>query len=255
MDILPEDIPIEIHYEDEHLIIVNKPVGMVVHPAKGNVTGTLVNALLGHYSDQDQPLAATNDPDRPGIAHRLDKNTTGLIVVCKRQPALSRLAEYFRKRTIDREYSAIVWWRFPTDSGTIDEPIGRDIHDRKKYAISPRGKSAVTHWKLIENFDFMAHVSVKLETGRTHQIRVHLGAKGHPIFGDQEYGGRNRQIGKLSSAQRNEVGSYLQAVSRQMLHARVLGFVHPITREKLHFEVEPPEDYMQLLNKLKEQNM
>jgi 23S rRNA pseudouridine1911/1915/1917 synthase len=252
MNILPENIPIDIHYEDEHLIIVNKPAGMVIHPAKGNVSGTLVNALLGHYSDQEHPLATTDDPDRPGIVHRLDKNTSGLLVVCKKQPALSMIAEYFRNRTIEREYSAIVWWKFPVKSGTIDEPIGRDIRDRKKYAVNQSGKSAVTHWKLIENFDFMSHVSVRLETGRTHQIRVHLESKGHPVFGDQEYGGRNRQISKLGSAQRKAVGEYLQVASRQMLHARVLGFIHPITKDELHFEIEPPEDYMTLLNMLRE---
>ncbi len=254
MDLEVEDIPIDIHYEDEHLIIVNKPAGMVVHPAKGNVSGTLVNALLGHYSDHDHPLAATDDPNRPGVVHRLDKDTSGLLVVCKKQPALSKIAKYFRDRTIDREYSAIVWWKFPVKSGMIDQPIGRDPRDRKKYAVIQKGKPAVTCWTLLENFDFMSHISVKLETGRTHQIRVHMNSEGHPVFGDQEYGGRNRQIGKLSSAQRKAVGEYLQVASRQMLHARVLGFIHPITREKLHFEVDPPADYLELLNLLREQN-
>lgn len=249
MELEAEDIPLNFVYEDEWLVVINKPAGMVVHPAGGNRTGTLVNALLGHYSS----LPETDDPDRPGIVHRLDKETSGLLVVCKRDPALSRLAYQFRKRTVLREYRAIVWWQMPSRRGLIDQPIGRDPRDRKKYTVRSDGKSACTHWEALEKFDYLSYLSLKLETGRTHQIRVHLTHEGHPVFGDPEYAGRNRQIGRLTSGQRKEVAGYFERVSRQMLHAKTLGFKHPITREELMFESELPEDFEWLLHELSEE--
>ncbi len=242
-----EEIPLSIVWEDEWMIIVDKPAGMVVHPAAGNRSGTLVNALLGRY----QELEESDDPDRPGIVHRLDKETSGLLVVCKREPALSRMAKLFRDRTITREYRAIAWWKMPTRRGVIDQPIGRDPHDRKKNCVRSDGKPARTHWEQLEHFAFLSHVKLRLESGRTHQIRVHMAHESHPIFGDPVYSGRNRQMGRLTSAQRHIAADYFENIHRQMLHARTLGFVHPITEEKLMFESPLPEDFSWLLEKLR----
>lgn len=242
-----EDIPLSIVWEDEWLIVIDKPAGMVVHPAAGNRRGTLVNALLWHYRE----LAESDDPDRPGIVHRLDKETSGLLVICKREPALSRMAKLFRDHTIEREYRAISWWNMPKRRGVIDQPIGRSIRDRKMNCVRSDGKSSLTHWEQLEKFTFLSYMRLKLETGRTHQIRVHMSHEGHPIFGDPDYGGRNRQMGKLTSAQRSEVAEYFEFVKRQMLHARTLGFLHPVTEEQLFFESPLPEDFRRLLNSLR----
>lgn len=247
LDLTAEDIPLEIIYEDEWLVIINKPAGLVVHPAQGNRSGTLVNALLGHY----QELAPSDDEDRPGIVHRLDKETSGLLVVCKRDPALSKLAEAFRERKIKREYYALVWWQMPTRQGTVDSPIGRDPRDRKKFTVNPGGKSARTHWRLLESYDYLSLLSVRLETGRTHQIRIHMSSVGHPVFGDPDYSGRNRQLGRLSSSRRREVAGYFEKVRRQMLHARTLGFEHPVTGAAMHFESPLPEDFQWILDHLR----
>ncbi len=243
-----EDIPLTIVFEDEWLVVIDKPAGMVVHPAKGNRTGTLVNALLNHYG-QLEP-ASDGDPDRPGMVHRIDKNTSGLLVVCKREPALSRLAEQFREHAVEREYHCIAWWPWQTPKGTIDAPIGRDPNDRQKYAVVPDGKLARTHWKQLQKFDFLTHLAMRLETGRTHQIRVHLTHTGHPILGDTDYGGRNRQMGKLSTSQRLVAAELFEMVDRQLLHARVLGFVHPVTEKKHRFESQLPPDFQAILQRL-----
>ncbi len=247
LELEPEDIPLDVAYEDKWLLVIDKPADMVVHPAQGNRSGTIVNALLNHYGE----LARTDDPDRPGIVHRLDKDTTGLLVICKQEPALSKLAQAFRERTVEREYYAIVWWNMQKRKGTIDQPIGRDPRDRKKYAAIPDGKPARTHWQELEQFDFLSLLSFRLETGRTHQIRVHASNAGHPVFGDCDYGGRNRQVGKLSSAQRKEAAEYFDKINRQMLHARTLGFAHPITGEWMKFESNLPDDFKWLLEKLR----
>lgn len=249
LELTPEPIPLTVVYEDEWLIVIDKPAGMVVHPAKGNRSGTLVNALLSHYGELE--AASDGDPDRPGMVHRIDKNTSGLLVVCKREPAMSRLSEQFREHTVEREYHAIAWWPMPTAKGTIDAPIGRDPHDRQKYTIIEGGKEARTHWTQTEKFDFLSHLTLRLETGRTHQIRVHLTNTGHPIFGDAEYSGRNRQMGKLTSAQRVKAGELLEIVDRQLLHAAVLGFVHPVTEVVLHFESKLPQDFEALLARVR----
>ncbi|MFH0765830.1 MAG: RluA family pseudouridine synthase [Calditrichota bacterium] len=248
LELTPEPIPLTIVYEDEWLLVIDKPAGLVVHPAQGNRSGTLVNALLGHYLE----LEPTDDPHKPGIVHRLDKNTSGLLVVCKREPALSRLAKMFREHTIEREYQALVWWPMPTKRGSIDQPIGRDPRDRKKYAVSIQGKQARTHWVQEEVFDFLSLLAVRLETGRTHQIRVHLSNQGHPVFGDAEYAGRNRQLGRLTSAQRRQAAYFFENINRQMLHARVLGFKHPTTGQNLHFESPLPIDFRWILAQLRE---
>ena len=248
----PEPIPINVVWEDEWLVIIDKPAGMVVHPAAGNKSGTLVNALLSHY--RELPPSGSG-PERPGLVHRLDKNTSGLIVVCKREPALSRMATLFRNHTIRREYQAIVWWPFKTKQGLIDQPLGRDPRDRKKYAVRPDGKVARTRWTQLEKFDFLSHASLRLETGRTHQIRVHLSSQGHPVFGDPDYSGRNRQMGKLSSAQRKTAAGYLETVRRQLLHAVSLGFIHPMTQKELFFESPLPDDFTWLLNQLQNHHL
>jgi len=248
LELTPEPIPLTVVHEDEWLVVIDKPAGMVVHPAKGNRSGTLVNALLAHYGNLEP--ASDGDADRPGMVHRIDKNTSGLLVVCKKEPAMSRLSEQFRLHTVEREYHALVWHPFSASRGTIDEPIGRDPHDRQKYAVREEGKEARTHWKQLTRFDFLAHLALRLETGRTHQIRVHLTHLGHPIFGDAEYGGRNRQMGRLSTAQRTLAGELLERIDRQLLHARVLGFEHPVTGEKLHFESPLPEDFQWMLERL-----
>ncbi len=251
LELTPEPIPLTVVFEDEWLVVIDKPAGMVVHPAKGNRSGTLVNALLAHYG-QLEP-AADGDADRPGMVHRIDKNTSGLLVVCKKEPALSRLAVQFREHTVEREYHAIAWWPLSTGKGTIDAPIGRDPKDRQKYAVVEGGKPARTHWRQLQKFDFLSHLALRLETGRTHQIRVHLTNTGHPIFGDAEYSGRNRQMGKLSTSQRSVAAGLFDIVDRQLLHARALGFTHPVTREVHHFESPLPPDFRAVLERLGEQ--
>ncbi|MDP8239727.1 MAG: RluA family pseudouridine synthase [Candidatus Hatepunaea meridiana] len=247
LDLEAEDIPLDIVWEDKWLVVINKPAGMVVHPACGNRSGTLVNALLHHYGE----LAKTDDPERPGVVHRLDKETSGLLVVCKRDPALSRLADQFRKHTVKREYRAITWWQMPKWEGLIDKPIGRDPRDRRKYTIRSDGKPARTHWELLEKYEYLNYISIRLETGRTHQIRVHTLSEEHPIFGDPDYSGRNRQLGRLTSGQRRKVAGYFEKITRQMLHAKTLGFKHPITRRDVYFESELPEDFAWLLSELR----
>ncbi|MDP8228603.1 MAG: RluA family pseudouridine synthase [Candidatus Electryoneaceae bacterium] len=248
LDIEPEDIPLDVIWEDDWLAIINKPAGLVCHPAVGNPSGTLVNALLGRY----QQLAQSDDPQRPGLVHRLDKATSGLLVVCKREEALSKMGKLFRERTIEREYRAIAWWVMPSRRGVVDQPIGRDSRNRIKMTVRQDGKHARTHWEQLEQFDFLCYLKLKLETGRTHQIRVHMTHQGHSIFGDPDYAGRNRQMGRLTSAQRAETAEYFSAIHRQMLHARTLGFVHPMTEEKLMFESPLPEDFAGLLKQLRE---
>ena len=242
-----EDIPLDVVWEDKWLVVINKPAGMIVHPAGRNRSGTLVNALLGHYGD----LEESDDPDRPGVVHRLDKQTSGLLVVCKREPALSKLAAQFRNHKVQREYRAIIWWLMPQPKGIVDQPIGRDPRNRKKYVVHQHGKPARTHWEVLESFDYLSYLKLSLETGRTHQIRVHMSHEGHPVFGDPDYAGRNRQLGRLTSGQRRQVASYFECVTRQMLHARTLGFKHPVTGEMLTFEADLPDDFRWLLEELR----
>ena len=248
LDVEAEDIPLDIIFEDEWLVLVNKPAGMVMHPASGNRYGTMVNALLHHI----ESLAESDDPNRPGIVHRLDKATTGVILICKSHEALSAMARAFRERTIRREYVALCWWNMPSENGIVDAALARDPRDRLKYTTNPSGKRAITHWREVERFDFLSLCKLRLETGRTHQIRVHMQSIKHPVFGDPDYAGRNRQLGKLSSAQRKEVAGYLQQVDRQMLHARTLGFTHPITGEEMEFSAPIPPDFAGILEELRE---
>lgn len=231
-DILPENIPLDIIYEDEYVLLVNKPKGMLVHPAAGHYSGTLVNALLYHCKDQ---LSGINGVMRPGIVHRIDMDTTGLLIVCKNDFAHQSLAEQLKEHSITRKYRAIVHGVIKEDSLTIEGSIGRHPQDRKKMAMNVRnGKPAVTHVKVLERFSKYTYVECQLETGRTHQIRVHMASKQHPLLGDAVYG-RAKEPFKLEG---------------QTLHAMVFGFVHPKTQEYMEFEAPLPEYFEELLNKL-----
>lgn len=246
MEARPEDIPLEIVYEDDQLLIVNKPAGMVTHPAYGNYTGTLVNALLHHCN----VLSTVNSELRPGIVHRLDKDTTGLMVVAKNDIAHHFLAKQFSRRTIDREYWAIVWGKFKQRRGTIEANLGRSKRDRKKVAVTAEGKNAITDYEVLKEFEYMTLVRLKLRTGRTHQIRVHLAHIGHPVFGDPTYSGRTNTWGGLEGKKALQAQNLLKIISRQALHAKTIGFIHPVTKEAVKFDSELPEDMRQVLSRL-----
>jgi len=248
-----EDIPLEILHEDDHLLVVNKPAGMVVHPAFANYTGTLVNALLYHCRSR---LSTINDATRPGIVHRLDKDTSGLMVVAKDDVTHAKLAKQFADRTIDREYWAIVWGRFapaetgPSLTGVIEASLGRSKSDRKKFSVNEEGKTAVTEYAVLRQFSYLSLVRLKLRTGRTHQIRVHLHHIGHPVFGDPTYGGRRIAWGGTEKKKKEAVHALLGQIGRQALHAKTIGFVHPATKAKLRFESDLPADMRNVLETL-----
>ncbi|MBQ4116926.1 MAG: RluA family pseudouridine synthase [Clostridia bacterium] len=227
----PQEISLDIVYEDDCLLVVNKPKGMVVHPAPGNPDKTLVNALLYHCGDS---LSGINGVIRPGIVHRIDKDTSGLLVVAKNDIAHVSLAEQIKSHTFDRFYEAICCGRFKEEKGTIDAPIGRHPKDRKKMAIVSDGRNAVTHYEVISEYNGFSHVRFRLETGRTHQIRVHTSSKGHPIVGDTVYGARDKL-----------------GVEGQCLHAKTISFVHPISRELMSFDSQLPEYFENTLSKLR----
>ena len=228
-DIIPEDIALDILYEDDDIIVVNKPKGMVVHPAAGHYTGTLVNALMYHCRDN---LSGINGVTRPGIVHRIDMNTTGVLVACKNDAAHIFLSEQLAVHSITRKYNAIVHNSFKDNSGTVDAPIGRHHIDRKKMAIDYKnGRNAVTHYSVISNYGKYAHIECQLETGRTHQIRVHMSSIGHPLLGDDVYGS----------------GKSPYRLEGQTLHARVLGFVHPSTRKYMEFEAPLPDYFKEII--------
>ncbi|MGB3581587.1 MAG: RluA family pseudouridine synthase, partial [Roseiarcus sp.] len=242
-----EDLPLAVVFEDEHLIVIDKPAGLVVHPAPGHAAGTLVNALIRHCGAS---LSGVGGVRRPGIVHRLDKDTSGLLVAAKTDAAHRGLAGLFadhgRTGSLEREYLALVWGRFDAAAGKIAAPIGRDPRHREKMAVAAeeRGRHATTHWRLIEAFGPASLVACRLETGRTHQIRVHMASIGHPLLGDSVYGaGFNTKAARLSEAAR----AALAGLGRQALHASILGFEHPATGEPLRFESPPPEDFSHLL--------
>jgi len=239
----PEPIPLSIVYEDETLLVVNKPAGMVTHPGHGNPRGTLVNALLHHCHS----LSSVNGPARAGIVHRLDKDTTGLMVVAKEDGAHARLARQFERRTIEREYWAIVWGTFRSPAGVIEASLGRSRSDRKKIAVVEDGKHAVTQYEVVEEFDYLTLVRLRLRTGRTHQIRVHLAHIHHPVFGDPTYNGKRIMYGPGTSAQRAEVQTMLGMISRQALHAKTIAFLHPVTNRRCSFDSTLPDDMVNIL--------
>ena len=224
VEILPQDIPLDVIYEDEDVIVVNKPVGMVVHPAPGHPDGTLVNALMYHCGDS---LSGINGELRPGIVHRIDRDTSGLIIAAKNDAAHLALADQLQDHSLYREYEAVIIGGLKTDEGTIDLPIARHATDRKKMAINHySGRRAVTHWTVLERFSGYTHLQCRLETGRTHQIRVHLAAQGHPVLGDPVYNGERKGFPELAG---------------QCLHARKLSFIHPRTGERLTLECPLPD--------------
>lgn len=233
LDAEPENIPLDIVYEDKHLLVVNKPRGMVVHPAPGNYSGTLVNALLYHCKDS---LSGINGILRPGIVHRIDKDTSGLLIVAKTDKAHIGLAEQIKEHSFTREYNAVIVGHLKDRQGTINAPIGRNPKDRKKMCVTTtNSKNAVTHYNTIEDYEGYSHISLKLETGRTHQIRVHMAHLGHAVAGDYVYGNDKKS-------------AYLNG---QCLHAIKIGFVHPITQEYLEFTSDLPDYFTEFLNKLK----
>ncbi len=227
----PEDIPLDIVYEDNDLLVVNKPKGMVVHPAVGNYNGTLVNALMHHCGDN---LSDINGIIRPGIVHRIDKDTSGLLIVAKNNNSHIKLAEQIKEHSFTREYEAVVCGVFKEDSGTVDAPIGRSSADRKKMCVTDKNsRNAVTHYFVIERFPKYTHLKLRLETGRTHQIRVHMAYKGHAVLGDEVY------------------GKAFKGIQGQCLHAKKIGFIHPSTNEYMEFDSELPEYFQQVLKKVR----
>jgi 23S rRNA pseudouridine1911/1915/1917 synthase len=250
-DLIPQRIPLSIVHEDEYLIVVNKPAGMVVHPAYGHPDGTLVNALLAHCHS----LAHTGSPLRPGIVHRLDKDTSGLIVIAKDEVIHAHLAKQFHDKTVDREYISIAWGRFKKRSGRIETIIGRSNRDRRKMSVAKQGKIAVTHFSVMEQYQFLALLKLNLETGRTHQIRVHLAHINHPVFGDQNYGGRTKQTGGLNQNNLSLAMALLKGMTRQALHAKTIGFIHPITGDNLQFDSKIPDDMLSTIEALRSDSL
>ncbi len=248
-EILPEDIPLDIVFEDEHILVINKTAGLVVHPGVGNYTGTLINAL--YYYFRDLPLFQTGDM-RPGLVHRLDKNTSGILLIAKTELSLNRLAKQFYDRTTSRKYLALVWGSLDEEEGRIEGHIGRDLKDRKKMTVfsdGSQGKPAVTHYKLLERLGYLSLVECQLETGRTHQIRVHLKHIRHPLFNDETYGGDQILKGTTFTKYKQFVQNCFQVLPRHALHAKSLGFEHPATGEKMFFDSELPEDMTQVIEK------
>jgi 23S rRNA pseudouridine1911/1915/1917 synthase len=240
----PEDIPLNIVYEDDYLIVVNKSAGMVAHPAFSNYTGTLVNALLHHT----QKLSGLNEPGRPGIVHRLDKDTSGLLVVAKDDWTHAQLAKQFSKHSIEREYWAVVWGKFKKSKGEIETFITRSKKDRKKFSASmSEGKHAVTLYEVLDEYEFASLLKVNLKTGRTHQIRVHLSSIHHPVFGDPTYGGREIIYGSNLPKMISRTKNLFEIMKRQALHAKTLGFVHPHKKEHVRFDSELPLDMKKLI--------
>lgn len=243
----PENIPLNIVYEDDQLLVVNKEPGMVVHPGHGNYSGTLVNALAYHF--ENLPM---NSSERPGLVHRIDKDTSGLLVIAKTEQAMTYLTQQFADKTSEREYIALVWGNVEEDEGTIEGNIDRHMKDRMQMAVYPdgeQGKHAVTHYKVIERFGYVTLVSCRLETGRTHQIRVHMKHIGHTLFNDARYGGDMILKGTTFTKYKQFIDNCFKILPRQALHARTLGFEHPTTKEFMRFDSELPQDMVECIEK------
>ncbi len=253
-DILPENIPLDIVFEDEFLMVVNKPAGMVTHPAYKNYSGTLVNAIMYYAESRKEKLSSMNGFERAGIVHRLDKDTSGLLVIAKDEITHSKLSELFMRHDIEREYQAIIWGHLKKKQGVIESRLARDKRDRKKVAVlnddEEGGKLAVTLFEVVKEYSFLSLIKLNLKTGRTHQIRVHLSNHGHPVFGDETYGGRTAHSVNLTSNIRAQIKNLLNLMPRQALHARVLGFVHPRTKENIYLESSLPSDMQSILDLL-----
>ncbi|MCS7005071.1 MAG: RluA family pseudouridine synthase [Cytophagales bacterium] len=248
LEIIPEDIPLDIIYEDHEIVVINKPAGLVVHPGYGNWTGTLVNALAFRYGSLP---TAHNGEDKPGLVHRIDKDTSGLLVVAKTTWAMAHLAKQFFEHSIERTYYALVWGELKEPKGTIRGNIGRSASDRRMRQVydedSNVGKPAVTHYEVIQSYRYVSLVKCKLETGRTHQIRVHFRHIGHPLFNDSLYGGDIILCGERFSKYKAFVENCFEIMPRQALHAKSLGFVHPTTQQWMQFECDLPEDFRKVL--------
>ena len=243
----PENIPLDIVYEDDQLLVINKPAGMVVHPGHGNYSGTLVNALAYHF--ENLPM---NSSERPGLVHRIDKDTSGLLVVAKTDFAMAYLTKQFAEKTSEREYVALVWGNIEEDEGTVEGNIGRHDTNRMRMAVhesDEKGKHAVTHYKVLERFGYVTLVSCQLETGRTHQIRVHMKHIGHTLFNDERYGGDSILKGTTFTKYKQFVDNCFKVLPRQALHAKTLGFEHPITKEFLRFDSPIPQDLQECIDK------
>ena len=243
----PEDIPLDIVYEDDALLLINKEAGMVVHPGHGNYTGTLVHALAFHFDNL--PM---NSSERPGLVHRIDKDTSGLLVIAKTEAAMTHLAKQFEAKTSEREYIALVWGNVKEDEGTITGNIARHVKDRMQMAVfedETIGKPAVTHYKVLERLGYVTLISCKLETGRTHQIRVHLKHIGHTLFNDERYGGHLILKGTTFTKYKQFVENCFKILPRQALHAKTLGFIHPTTGEMMRFDTEIPQDMTEVIEK------
>ena len=249
IELIPENIPINIVHEDDDVVVVNKEAGMVVHPGYGNYTGTLVNALMWHF--RDLPLFSTGEL-RPGLVHRIDKNTSGLLVIAKNELSLNRLSKQFYDRITDRKYIALVWGVPEPPSGTITGFVGRSIRDRRVMQVFPdgsQGKTAITHYRLIEDLGYISMVECKLETGRTHQIRVHFSYIRHPLFNDEEYGGDQILKGTTFAKYQQFVKNCFKILPGQALHAKSLEFDHPVTGKRLSFDSELPDHMKQVIEK------
>ncbi|MFT4900068.1 MAG: 23S rRNA pseudouridine1911/1915/1917 synthase [Flavobacteriales bacterium] len=250
LKLIPEDIPIEVVYEDEDLVIVNKEAGLVVHPGYGNYRGTLVNALIHHFGQ----LPETSELDnRPGLVHRIDKNTSGLLVIAKKEIAMTHLAKQFFDRTINRRYYALVWGDVKNDEGTIKSNLGRALKNRKVMDTfdfeGEIGKKAITHYKVVKRLGYVSLVECKLETGRTHQIRIHMKSIGHPLFNDPEYGGDRILKGQSTTNYKRFVENAFALIPGQALHARSIGFIHPTTKKEINFEINIPEGFEKIIDK------
>ncbi|HSJ68438.1 MAG TPA: RluA family pseudouridine synthase [Anditalea sp.] len=251
-EVIPEDIPLEIIFEDDYLLVVNKPPGMVVHPAHGNWTGTLVNALAYHFSKLPE---LPGNSGRPGLVHRIDKDTSGLLVVAKAESAMTGLAKQFFDHTINRTYEALVWGEPLEDKGTVDAHVGRSAKNRKimdTYPEGEQGKNAITHWEVIKRLRYVSLIQCRLETGRTHQIRAHMKYLNHPLFNDAMYGGDKVRRGTQFSKYKSFIKNCFEIIPRQALHAKSLGFVHPVTGDNMYFEAAWPSDFQQVMSKWEE---
>jgi 23S rRNA pseudouridine1911/1915/1917 synthase len=250
-EILPENIPLQIDYEDDDILIINKPAGMVVHPGSGNPNGTLVNAVA-YYLLKQNPTLTEDELSRFGLVHRIDKNTSGLLVMAKNKTAMTDLAKQFFNHTVHRRYNALVWRDFEQDEGTIKANVGRHQRFRKLFTAYPdgdHGKEAITHYKVLERFNYVTLVECRLETGRTHQIRVHMQLIGHPLFNDDFYGGDKVVSGTVFTKYKQFVDNCFALCQRQALHAKELGFIHPTTKKQMLFTSELPNDLTAVIEK------
>lgn len=246
IEIIPQNIPIDIVYEDEDVIVVNKPASMVVHPGYGNYTSTLLNALTYHFQNSGNPEV------KPLLVHRIDKDTTGLLLVAKNEYAQTFLAKQFFDHTTERKYTALVWGDLKEDEGTIEGNIGRSLKDRKIMAVFPEGdygKMAITHWRVLKKFGYVTLVECQLETGRTHQIRAHMRYIGHPLFADATYGGDQILKGTTFSKYKQFINNCFQLITRQALHATTIGFLHPTKLTRMNFTSELPQDMLSVIEK------